>query len=126
MRPPEVLKNFIAHEQMQYQLTPPHFHRCNAAERAIRTFKNHFISGLCSVDKIFPYTYGDACWTKQNSPSTCYICQELIQTYRPTSSSTASMTSMQHLWHHQEPSALPMKNLANVEHGPRKDSMSGM
>jgi hypothetical protein len=27
---------------------------CNAAERAIRAFKNHFIAGLCSVDKHFP------------------------------------------------------------------------
>ena len=25
-----------------YELVPPHQHRCNAAERAIRTFKNHF------------------------------------------------------------------------------------
>ena len=29
-------------------------HRRNSAERAIRTFKNHFIAGLCSVDKHFP------------------------------------------------------------------------
>jgi hypothetical protein len=29
-------------------------HRRNAAERAIRTFKNHFIAGLCSLDKDFP------------------------------------------------------------------------
>jgi hypothetical protein len=29
-------------------------HRRNAAERAICTFKNHFIAGLCSVDKHFP------------------------------------------------------------------------
>ena len=48
------LKTFITKEQTQYQLTPPHIHRRNAAERAIRTFKNHFISGLCSVDKNFP------------------------------------------------------------------------
>ena len=50
----KALKNFITKEQTQYQLTPPHIHRCNMAERAIRTFKNHFISGLCSVDKNFP------------------------------------------------------------------------
>jgi hypothetical protein len=29
-------------------------HRRNAAERAIQTFKNHFIAGLCSTDKDFP------------------------------------------------------------------------
>jgi hypothetical protein len=39
---------------IDYQLVPPKVHRRNAAERAIRTFKNHFIAGLCSVDKNFP------------------------------------------------------------------------
>ena len=29
-------------------------HRRNAAERAIRTFKNHFIAGLCAVNPAFP------------------------------------------------------------------------
>ena len=39
---------------MSFQLVPPHIHRRNAAERAIRTFKNHFIAGLASTDKLFP------------------------------------------------------------------------
>ena len=50
----KVLKTFITKEQTQYQLTPPHIHQRNTAERAICTFKNHFISGLCLVDKYFP------------------------------------------------------------------------
>jgi hypothetical protein len=29
-------------------------HRRNAAERAIRTFKDHFIASLCSLDQAFP------------------------------------------------------------------------
>ena len=29
-------------------------HRCNFAERSIRTWKNHFIAGLCSTDSQFP------------------------------------------------------------------------
>ena len=33
----------------------PRLRRRNAAERAIRMFKNHFIAGLCSVDKNFPF-----------------------------------------------------------------------
>ncbi len=37
-----------------FQLVPPGIHWRNAAERAIRTFKNHFIAALCSVDKNFP------------------------------------------------------------------------
>jgi hypothetical protein len=48
------LKQFLAAEDVDFQLVPPHLHRRNAAERAILTFKNHFIAGLCSVDKDFP------------------------------------------------------------------------
>ena len=33
---------------------PPHIHRRNSAERAIQTFKNHFIAGLASTDPNFP------------------------------------------------------------------------
>ena len=42
-----------------FQLATPYMHRTNAAERAIRTFKNHFIAGLCSVDPDFPITEWD-------------------------------------------------------------------
>ena len=37
-----------------YELVPPHQHRRNAAERAIRTFKNHFLAGLATCDPDFP------------------------------------------------------------------------
>ena len=37
----------------KYQLVPPSNHRANNEERAIKTFKNHFIGELCSVDKYF-------------------------------------------------------------------------
>jgi hypothetical protein len=33
------LKNFFTANDVEYQLVPPHYHRRNAAERAIRTFK---------------------------------------------------------------------------------------
>jgi hypothetical protein len=48
------LKNFFTVNDIAYQLAPPHFHRRNAAERAIRTFKEHFVAGLSSVDPSFP------------------------------------------------------------------------
>jgi hypothetical protein len=47
-------KTFLRAENIDFQLVPPNVHRRNAAERAIRTFKNHLIAGLCSVDKSFP------------------------------------------------------------------------
>jgi hypothetical protein len=37
---------------MTYQLVPIHYHRRNADERAIMTFKEHFVAG--SVDPYFP------------------------------------------------------------------------
>jgi hypothetical protein len=48
------LKHFFTANDMEYQLVPPHCHRRNAAERAIRTFKEHFVAGLASVDPTFP------------------------------------------------------------------------
>jgi hypothetical protein len=37
-----------------FQLVPPHSHRRNAAERAIRTFKNHLCAGIATCDENFP------------------------------------------------------------------------
>jgi hypothetical protein len=53
----EALKDIFTAKSIEYQLVPPGtMHCCNAAKRAIRTFKNHFIAGLCSVDKKhFPF-----------------------------------------------------------------------
>jgi hypothetical protein len=48
------LKNFFTVNDIAYQLVPPHCHRRNAAERAIRTFKEHSVAGLSSVDPSFP------------------------------------------------------------------------
>ena len=53
------LQQFMHSEAVDFQLAPPHVHRRNAAERAIRTFKNHFIAGLCSTDKDFPLNLWD-------------------------------------------------------------------
>ena len=40
--------------EIDFQLDPPHMHRKNAAERAIITYKNHFISGLKTTDPYLP------------------------------------------------------------------------
>jgi hypothetical protein len=48
------LKILSTDNDVDYQLVPPHCHRHNAAERAIRTFKEHFMAGLSSVDPTFP------------------------------------------------------------------------
>ena len=43
----------------RFQLVPPHVHRRNRAERAIRTFKDHFIAILAGIDKTFPKSLWD-------------------------------------------------------------------
>jgi hypothetical protein len=48
------LKHLFTANDMEYQLVPPHRHRRNADERAIRTFKEHFVAGLVSVYTTFP------------------------------------------------------------------------
>ena len=48
------MKAAFFQEDIKYQLVPPGNHRANAAERAIQTFKSHFISGLAGLDPKFP------------------------------------------------------------------------
>jgi hypothetical protein len=48
------LKTFFTVNDITYQLVPPHCHRRKAAERATRTFKEHFVAGISSVDPAFP------------------------------------------------------------------------
>jgi hypothetical protein len=44
---------------LTYQLVPLHIHCCNAAERAIQTFKNHLLAILASCDPDFPIAEWD-------------------------------------------------------------------
>ena len=53
------LKRQITKAKTNYQLVEPHNHRVLAAERCIRTFKNHFIAGLATTDPNFPFYLWD-------------------------------------------------------------------
>jgi hypothetical protein len=53
------LRNYLTKQGIDYQIAPPHIHRRKNAEREIQTFKNYFISGLCSVDPNFPLKLWD-------------------------------------------------------------------
>ena len=39
---------------MECQLVPPHVHRRNLVERAIKTFKDYFLAGLATIDEKNP------------------------------------------------------------------------
>ena len=49
----------VIREQAKLQLVPPDTHRRNIAERAIQTFKAHFIAILCGTDTKFPMRLWD-------------------------------------------------------------------
>jgi hypothetical protein len=48
------LRRYLTKHGITLDLAPPGQHRRNRAERAIRTFKNHFIAILAGVDPTFP------------------------------------------------------------------------
>jgi hypothetical protein len=50
----KLLKTYLHQQDITSQLVPPYSHRRNSAERAIKSFKDHLIAGLCSTDKSFP------------------------------------------------------------------------
>ena len=55
----EEFKRTIKENKMTYQLVDAHDHRRNIAEKAIQTFKNHFVSVLCGTDENFPMRWWD-------------------------------------------------------------------
>ena len=48
------LKEAMKKYEIEFQLDPPQIHRINAEERAIRTCKNYFISGLSTTNPDYP------------------------------------------------------------------------
>jgi uncharacterized protein YkwD len=66
----QAMKDEMDNQNISWQLTPVGIHRRNAAERAIQTFKNHFLAGLWHPrTTISPYTYGVASPPRPNAPS---------------------------------------------------------
>jgi hypothetical protein len=53
------LQSYFKENDVGYQLVPPHCHNRNTAERAIRTYKGNFVTGLVSADPDFPLHFWD-------------------------------------------------------------------
>jgi hypothetical protein len=51
---PGRLQSHMHAKSVTFQLVPPHNYRCNAAEKAIATWKDYFIAGLSSLNPNFP------------------------------------------------------------------------
>ena len=55
----DILREFMQDKDIKFQLTPAGLHRRNNTERAIHTFRNYFIAGLCSTPPNFPMNLWD-------------------------------------------------------------------
>ena len=53
------MKYSMTKHKIRFQSIPPHIYRRNAVERAIRTFKNHFVAGFSKTDTNFPVSEWD-------------------------------------------------------------------
>ena len=59
-------KTIVKYWGEKYQLVPPNVHRRNLAERAIRTFKAHFLAILAGYIPTPPSICGTTYWYRQN------------------------------------------------------------
>jgi hypothetical protein len=51
----KLVKSYVHEKNITFQLVTPYSHKRNAEERAIRSFKDHYlIAGICFTDKAFP------------------------------------------------------------------------
>ena len=55
-------------ENITYQLVPPHIHKSNLAEIAIKTFKNHFKADLATLDPDFSLAEIESCLFSSRLP----------------------------------------------------------
>ena len=97
----KVVKAYLLPRDVTLQLVEPHNHRVNAAERAIQTFKNRFVSALGTTnadfsiqlwDKLTPQVY------KTRSISS--VGRALIPPSRHTKSSKALTIGIATRWRH--------------------------
>ena len=72
----QAMQREICTRHCDFQLVTPHMPRRNASERDIRTFKNNFVSGLCSARDKFPVHL----WCRLIPQSTLTL--KLLQTSR--------------------------------------------
>ena len=94
-------KEAIKNNGMTHQLVPPNDHRRNHAERAIQTFKAHFISILCGVDDNFPISL----WCRLLPQA-----EMTLNLLRP-SRTTPNVSAYAHLFHQHDYNQHPLAPL---------------
>jgi hypothetical protein len=75
----DILLQYMRNNKIDIQLALPHIHRRNLAERAIRTFKEHFKALRASCNPKIPHICGAALSPKPSCPSICSKKHAFIQ-----------------------------------------------
>ncbi len=117
------LKNAIVKYKLRYQLTPPNIHRINAAERAIRTFKNHFIAGLATIDPDFPIREWDCLLPQAETTLISSVHPALIRNFLYMLSFPETSISRVQPWHLLEPKLWSMIKQPNALPGPTMEPL---
>jgi hypothetical protein len=97
----EEFKATINKNNITYKLVPPHEHQSILAEKAIQTFKAHFISILCGTNTDFPLNLWD-----QLLPQAEHMLNMLQQ-----SMVTPTVSAYTYLWGQQNYNANPFAPL---------------
>jgi hypothetical protein len=92
----EAFKSAIK-ENCDLQLVPPDTHRRNLAERAIQTFKSHFIAILAGVDHSFPMNLWDRLLPQAELTLNLLRQSKRIHPYPHISMCTGISTTTRHL-----------------------------
>ena len=107
------------------QMVPPDTHRRNIAERAIQTFKSHFIAILAGVDPRFPIFLWANCYHKQYSPWISCDHQTLLQKSQPMHMSMDNSITLPCLWPPWSAPSNFMSSHIEGKRGARIQSMDG-
>ena len=95
------LKMTMATMTIKYQLVPPSNHRSKNSDRAIHTFKNHFIAGLYRVDKDFYLQVWERLLHQATISLNFSDNQELFPTYHPTPTYLENLITNAQRYSHQ-------------------------
>ena len=95
-----ILNKYNKNKYIEYQLVSSYIHGVNAAERAIRVWKNHLLVGISKIDTRFPMHL----WCLIIPQATMKLnimrpCRK-TQLFRNTQHWRKSLTSTRHILHH--------------------------
>jgi hypothetical protein len=119
------LLDYINKEGIDDQFAPPNVHRCNAAERAISTYKDHLIACLSSTDKEYPLHLWDKLIPQGNISLNLLRCSCINPQLSAYAHPYGAFDFIKHPLPHPALMSWFTKNLLSDNHGIQELSMHG-